>query len=60
VDENDIAGMAERMVALVESPGYAAALGQRGRQHMLAHYSMEKKAAALMEIIQWAIKKRAE
>ncbi len=59
VAEGDIDGMAERMIELVESPDDAAALGQRGRRHILAHYSMEKSIAALMEIIEWAIRRKS-
>jgi glycosyltransferase involved in cell wall biosynthesis len=60
VDEGDIDGMAERMIKLVESPDEAARLGQSGRRHILAQYSMEKRAAALMEIIEWEIRKKSE
>jgi glycosyltransferase involved in cell wall biosynthesis len=54
VDEGDIKGMAAHMLELVQSPGLASALGQRGREHILANYSMDQRIAALAEVIEWA------
>ena len=60
VEEGDVKAMAQRMLELAESPALAAAMGQKARQHMRANYAMEKRVAALAEIIEWAIETRQE
>jgi colanic acid/amylovoran biosynthesis glycosyltransferase len=55
VAEGDIDVMAQHMIELVRNPSLAAALGQRGREHVMANYSLDKRIAALAEIIELAI-----
>ena len=55
VDEGDVKGMAARMIELVQSPSLASELGQRGREHIVANYSLEERIATLAEVIQWAV-----
>ncbi len=58
VAEGDIGGMARRMMELIESPNHAAALGRRAREYVCANFSMEKRIAVLMDVIERSIEKR--
>jgi len=60
VKEGDIDAMAGRMIELARTPSLAAALGRRGREHIVANFSLSKRIAALAEIIQWAIVKNQQ
>jgi colanic acid/amylovoran biosynthesis glycosyltransferase len=60
VNEGDIDAMARRMIELARTPSLAAALGRRGREHIVANYSLSKRIAALAEIIEWAIVKHQQ
>lgn len=55
VDERDIAGMAQHMIALVRSPQLAGRLGRNARQHIEQHISREQSLGRLWAIIQAAI-----
>jgi colanic acid/amylovoran biosynthesis glycosyltransferase len=51
VAEGDVDAMAARMIELAQRPELAGALGARGRQHMLAHYTIERSIAGLAKIL---------
>jgi glycosyltransferase involved in cell wall biosynthesis len=51
VDELDIAGMANSMLILAKDPTRAAAMGRRARQHVSAHYSLDRSIQALRRIL---------
>jgi glycosyltransferase involved in cell wall biosynthesis len=55
VDEHDVDGMAERMLRLIEEPALAARLGQAARDHVRAHFSMERSLGRLWAIIERCI-----
>jgi colanic acid/amylovoran biosynthesis glycosyltransferase len=54
VEEKDVAGMAEHMLALIESPEQAGSLGRNAREHILSNFSMDKSIARLWAILQAA------
>lgn len=58
VDEGDVVGMARHMMKLIDSPDTAAQLGERAREHISSHYSMEISISNLMSIIDAAIASR--
>jgi colanic acid/amylovoran biosynthesis glycosyltransferase len=51
VDEHDVPEMAEAMLRLLDQPALAARLGQAARDHVAAHFSMERSLARLWSII---------
>jgi len=55
VPEGDTDAMGRPMIELAQTPSLVASLGQRGREHIVANFSLEKRIAALAEIIEWAI-----
>ena len=56
VDEFDVAGMAERMIALVEHPERALELGRNARKHIEENFSLEESINNLWGIILNCIK----
>lgn len=55
VEENDIKGMAERMLQIAGSSELAAELGVAGRLHMINNYQMKDRIEALDHILQNSI-----
>jgi colanic acid/amylovoran biosynthesis glycosyltransferase len=55
--EHDIEGMANNIIALVESPELAVKMGKAGREHMIANYEICKRIEFLDSIIQNSIKR---
>ena len=51
VEEHDVDGMADAMCALLEDPARAEAMGRAGRARVEAHFTHEKTAARLREIM---------
>jgi colanic acid/amylovoran biosynthesis glycosyltransferase len=51
VEEGDVAGMAERMLRLVDDPPLAARLGAAGRARVIESFSMERSIAGLWDIL---------
>jgi glycosyltransferase involved in cell wall biosynthesis len=49
--EHDVAGMAARMIALIDDPERAGAMGRSARVHMEEHHRMEMSIAALHTIL---------
>jgi glycosyltransferase involved in cell wall biosynthesis len=56
VDEFDVAGMAEQMIALVEQPERALELGRNARKHIEDNFSLEESINNLWRIILNCIK----
>jgi glycosyltransferase involved in cell wall biosynthesis len=56
VDEYDIKGMAEKMIALAESTQLAVQLGKAARQHMIGHYQLNDRIKLLDHIIKSNVK----
>lgn len=56
VEEHDVTGMANYMVKLAEDPLLAQSLGIKGRQHIEAHYLLERQIQQLFQILQQAAK----
>jgi glycosyltransferase involved in cell wall biosynthesis len=56
VDEFDVAGMAEQMIALVEQPERALELGRNARKHIEENFSLEESINNLWRIILNCIK----
>jgi glycosyltransferase involved in cell wall biosynthesis len=52
VDEHDIAGMAAQMIRLAQEPALAAALGQRARERIASHFSLDHSIANLWYILE--------
>jgi glycosyltransferase involved in cell wall biosynthesis len=50
VEFNDAPGLAERMVELARSPELRRQMGQAGREHIEAFYSLDGLAGRLLEI----------
>jgi colanic acid/amylovoran biosynthesis glycosyltransferase len=51
VDEHDVAGMAEKMLALARDPALAARLGRAARERVVAEFSLDGSIARLHEIL---------
>ena len=51
VEEHDVAGMADAMLRLIDDPPLAANLGAAARDHVRAHFSMERSIDRLWRII---------
>lgn len=60
VEENDVAGMAERMIRIATSPDLAGMLGQRGRKYIQKNFSSELSLGRLWSIIESAIASRQQ
>lgn len=54
VNEKDVAAMAERMATLALEAKLAGSMGRRAREHVAAHYSVEKSIETLYGILQRA------
>jgi glycosyltransferase involved in cell wall biosynthesis len=52
VDEHDVEGMADAMVRLIEDPALAARMGNAARDHVTAHFSMERSIDRLWRVIE--------
>jgi colanic acid/amylovoran biosynthesis glycosyltransferase len=55
VEENDIEGMAERMLYLVRNPELASDMGKKASQHIRANYNLEKNIKNLARILKSAV-----
>jgi colanic acid/amylovoran biosynthesis glycosyltransferase len=55
VEEYDINGMAEKMIALAESPELAVKLGEAAREHMISNYHINSRIRLLDSVIQNSI-----
>jgi glycosyltransferase involved in cell wall biosynthesis len=55
VDEQDVAGMAERMVRLARNRDLARDMGLNGRQRMVAHFQLEDQLNKLTRILERSI-----
>jgi len=55
VDERDIDEMSEHMIELAEKPELAARMGGRAREHIDAHFSLDKTIKSLWQIMGDAI-----
>lgn len=51
VDENDVNGMAENMIQILDHPNFAQQLGSAAKPYILENYSMEKYIASLQAIV---------
>jgi len=51
VDENDIQGMADRMILMAQQPEKAFSMGLAGRQHIRNNFSIEKHLNVLKEAL---------
>jgi glycosyltransferase involved in cell wall biosynthesis len=51
VDEGDVAGMARHMARLAAEPALAGAIGAKAREHISAHFSLEKTIDRLWRIL---------
>lgn len=51
VEERDVEGMADAMIELLRDPDRAAAMGRAGRDRVLAHFTQDRTAARLREIM---------
>ena len=60
VQEEDIDQMAEFMVKLASDSLLAARLGERGRDHVLANYSIDSQTERLMRVIEASISKKGK
>jgi len=58
VAENDVDGMAQRMVQMATSPDLAGMLGHRARKHIQDSFSSERSLGRLWSIIESAIASR--
>ena len=58
VDENDVGGMAERMMRIATSPNLAGTLGQRARKNIQDNFSSERSLGQLWAIIESAMVRR--
>jgi glycosyltransferase involved in cell wall biosynthesis len=58
VDERDVDGMARAMLTLARDPALAAALGRRGRDRVMAHFSLDVSMGRLWEAISAAAAER--
>ena len=58
VAENDVDGMAQRMVQMATSPDLAGMLGHRARKHIQDNFSSERSLGRLWSIIESAIASR--
>lgn len=52
VDERDVDGMADHMVAVLRDPSLAGRLGEAGRQHVRANFSMNRSIERLWKVIE--------
>jgi len=51
VEEGDITGMAEAMIRLLSEEGLAKAMGKKGREHIIQHFTIEKHLELVAESI---------
>ena len=51
VEEHDVDGMARSMKSVLEDPGRARAMGQRGAEHIATNFSLDRHIRAIDEII---------
>ncbi|QRM87800.1 glycosyltransferase [Lacinutrix sp. WUR7] len=54
-EEQDVTGMANNMLQLLEDKAFAIKMGTSGKQHILAHFSMEHHIAVLQDILEGAM-----
>ncbi len=59
VEERDVDGMADAMLALARDPALAAALGRRARERVAEHFSLDHSIARLWEAIEAARRRAA-
>ena len=58
VPEGDTAALADALITLLRDPAARAAMGARGREHVLAHYSWEAHCRALDGILRGMVEGR--
>ncbi|WP_051228068.1 glycosyltransferase [Gillisia sp. JM1] len=56
VEEHDVVGMAEKMIYLIDQKRIAIDLGQRGKENICKHYSLDLHIRSLNEIIELSFK----
>jgi len=63
VEEFDVSGMAEWMIAVTKNPDLAGRLGTNARQHITHHFSAENtiaRLAAILDVATDAVDGRAD
>jgi colanic acid/amylovoran biosynthesis glycosyltransferase len=56
VDERDVAGMADAVIALARDRSRAQAMGEAARRHIASHFTMDKHLGSLNDTLQCAVK----